>query len=183
MHCISLQWRRNDKVGLSFPQAAQNKLSKSSLCCSCSRTTEPQCCLWRQEGFSMLNYFHYAFSDAYWFYGRKQKTAAGSESSILCGRREQNAETMAQHKHKFALRSCFGEMLFTLFPLYSANKWTNKPPKTMNPSKLERLHQLREFIQSSVEVRYIPFYGTAPKQKRRLWWGWDCRFNFKILTF
>lgn len=29
------------------------------------RKTEPKCCLWRQEAFSMLNYFHYVFSDAY----------------------------------------------------------------------------------------------------------------------
>lgn len=37
----------------------------------------------------------------------------------------------------------------------------------MNPYKLELLHQLREFIQSSVEVRHIPYYGTEPQQHLR----------------
>lgn len=96
---------------------------------------------------------------------------------------EQNAETMAQHKHKFALRSYFEEILFTLFPCTPLTSEKNKP-KPMNPSKLELLHQHREFIQSSVEVRYIPYYGTEPKQHLRKYVceGKEMTAQLKILT-
>lgn len=52
----------------------------------------------------------------------------------------------------------------------------------MHPSKLELLHQLREFIQSSVEVRYIPYYGTEPQQHLRNYFvkRKDDRFKLKF---
>lgn len=113
----------------------------------------------------MLNYFHYAFADAYWFYSRKWETAACSKNSIPCCLHEQHAETMAQHTHfhwGHILEKCFS-------PSSPCTLLTSeKPkPKAMNPCKLELLHQLREFIQSSVEVRYIPYYGTEPQQHLR----------------
>lgn len=66
--------------------SGEKRQGRLSLCKSCSeqaslsravpflfRKPGSECCLRRQEAFSMLNYFHYAFSDAYWLHSRKSE--------------------------------------------------------------------------------------------------------------
>lgn len=98
------------------------------------RKTESKCCRWRQEAFSMLNYFHYVFSDAYWFHSRKSERLQQPLAALHVPYISSSAETMAQYKHIFSLRS-FRRDVYDPLIKSSTNKrtkWSNQNWKHFN---------------------------------------------------
>lgn len=141
---------RSDKVGCHSAKAARSRLSSEKQRSFSERLKLKAA--WRQEAFSMLNYFHYVFSDAYWLHSRRVRGCSREAALSHVPYISRTAETMAQDRH--ILTKVILERF--LWPSSLSPLLTNEQNETI---KTGTASATTEVVKSLAEVRCAPYYS------------------------